>query len=165
MRIGEIRKLRWEHVSLDIGVINLPHSKTLRDLSGLGQRIVMQKELIEIFQNLQKRSAWVFSKPDGIPYTHAQLFKPFKKILTSLGIDAERYSLKEVRHTTGSIMNIRGADPLAIKDQLRHTDFKTTQDFYIGSDIEYQREQVEKFGLREAKSRGVIFFALQIVGK
>jgi integrase len=152
MRIGEIRKLRWEHISLDIGMINLPNSKTLRDPSGLGQRIVMQKELIEIFRNLPERSEWVFSKSDGIPYSHAQLFKPFKKILRSLGIDTDRYSLKELRHTTGSIMNLRGADPMAIKDQLRHTDFKTTQDFYIGSDIEYQREQVEKLALERPKA-------------
>jgi hypothetical protein len=41
-------------------------------------------------------------------------------------------------------MNLKGSDPMAIKDQLRHTDFKTTQDFYIGADIEHQREQAEK---------------------
>jgi hypothetical protein len=44
-------------------------------------------------------------------------------------------------------MNIKEADPMAIKDQLRHTDFETTQDYYIGSDIEHQREQVEKLAL------------------
>ena len=47
---------------------------------------------------------------------------------------------------------IKGADPLAVKDQLRHTDFKTTQDFYIGSDIEYQREQMEKLALEKPKA-------------
>jgi len=41
---------------------------------------------------------------------------------------------------------------MAIKDQLRHTDFKTTQDFYIGSDIEYQREQIEKIALNIAEA-------------
>ncbi len=49
-------------------------------------------------------------------------------------------------------MNIKGADPMAIKDQLRHTDFKTTQDFCIGPDIEYQREQVEKLALQKPKA-------------
>jgi hypothetical protein len=41
---------------------------------------------------------------------------------------------------------------LAIRDQLRHTDFETTQDYYIGSDIEYQREQVEKLALERPKA-------------
>jgi len=153
MRIGEIRKLRWEHVSLDSGLINLPSSKTLKDPSGLGQRIVMHKELINAFQALPKPSEWVFSNQEGLPYTHAQIFKPFKKILESLGIDTKQYSLKELRHTTGSIMNIKGADPMAIKDQLRHTDFKTTQDYYIGSDIEYQREQISKITLDIPEAR------------
>lgn len=69
----------------------------------------------------------------------------------SLGIDVKQYSLKEVQHTTGSIMNIKGADPMAIKDQLRHTDFKTIQHFYIGSGIKYQCEQVEKLALERPK--------------
>jgi len=37
----------------------------------------------------------------------------------------------------------------AIKDQLRHTTVKTTESFYIGSDIEYQREQIEKIVLEK----------------
>ena len=30
------------------------------------------------------------------------------------------------------------------KEQLRHSDIRTTVDFYIGSDSDYQREQNEK---------------------
>jgi integrase len=147
MRMGEILKLRWEHVSLEIGVINLPSSKTLKDPSGLGQRIVMQKKLINIFEVIPRRSDWVFANQDGLPYPPWIVYKPFKAALKSVGIDPKLYSFKELRHTTGSIMNLKGSDPMAIKDQLRHTDFKTTQDFYIGSDIEYQREQIEKIAL------------------
>ena len=43
---------------------------------------------------------------------------------------------------------------MAIKDQLRHTTVKTTEDFYIGSDIEYQREQIEKLVLNSGKIVG-----------
>ncbi len=32
---------------------------------------------------------------------------------------------------------------LAIKDQLRHTTSRTTESFYIGSDLDYQRKQIE----------------------
>ena len=113
----------------------------------------MQKGLMAIFHAVPRDSEWVFSKPDGLPYTHAQIFKPFRNILMSLGIDVKQYSLKELRHTTGSIMNLKGADPMAIKDQLRHTDFKTTQDYYIGSDIEYQREQISKITLHIPEAR------------
>jgi hypothetical protein len=38
-----------------------------------------------------------------------------------------------------------------IKDQLRQTNVKTTVDFYIGSDMDYQREQLEKLILNSGK--------------
>lgn len=152
MRVGEILKLRWEHVSLEIGVINLPTSKTLKDPSGLGQRIVMHGELINLFRGLPICSEWVFCKPDGLPYEHWNVFKPFKTVLKSQGIDPKLYSLKELRHTTASTMSLKGSDPIAIKDQLRHTNFKTTQDYYIGSDIEYQRKQIDKITLPPAEA-------------
>jgi hypothetical protein len=42
--------------------------------------------------------------------------------------------------------NLKCAPPLAIQDQLRHSTIKTAEEFYIGSDdIEYQREQGERF--------------------
>ena len=150
--LGEILKLRWEHVSLEIGVIILPTSKTLKDPSGLGQRIVMHRELINLFEGLPRRSEWVFCKPEGLPYEHWDIFRPFKLTLISLGIDPKLYSLKELRHTTASTMNLKGSDPMAIKDQLRHTNFKTTQDYYIGSDIEYQRKQIDKITLPAAEA-------------
>jgi hypothetical protein len=70
-----------------------------------------------------------------------------KAILSSLGINKNQFFLKELRRTTASLMHLKGVSPLAIKDQLRHTTVKTTESFYIGSDIEYQREQIEKLVL------------------
>jgi integrase len=114
----------------------------------------MQRELIDLFKSLPKRSEWVFSKPDGTPYNHWNIFKPFRKMLRSLGIDTRQYSWKELRHTTASIMNLKGSPPLAIKDQLRHTSVNTTENFYIGSDIEYQRMQNEKLVINSVKIVG-----------
>ena len=143
MRAGEILKLRWDYVDLEAGFIYLPSSKTLKDTTGLGQRIVMQRELIDLFRALSRRSEWVFTRWDGLPYNHWDVYKPFKALLKSLEIDG-KYSLKEIRHTTGSLMNLKGASVMAIKDQLRHSSVTTTEDFYIGSDAEFQRAQAEK---------------------
>ena len=154
MRESELRGLRWEMVDFDSGVIYLHSSKTLKDATGKGQRVVMQRELIDLFQGFSKRGEWVFSKPDGTPYNHWNIFKPFRKVLRSLGIDTKLYSWKELRHTTASIMNLKGAPPLSIRDQLRHTSVKTTEGFYIGSNIEYQRQQAEKLALNSGKIVG-----------
>ena len=152
MRQGEVRKLRWEWVDLDEGAIYLPSSKTLKDPTGRGQRIAMQRELVDLFKSLPKRSEWVFCKEDGLPFTKMEVYYPFKKVLKDLGIDLKKFSWKEIRHTTASIMNLKGAPPMAIKDQLRHTSIKTTEGFYIGSDMEFQRAQAEKLILNSGKS-------------
>ena len=50
LREGELLGLRWEWVDLKDGVIYLPSTKTLKDSTGRGQKVVMQRELIDLFQ-------------------------------------------------------------------------------------------------------------------
>jgi hypothetical protein len=61
-----------------------------------------------------------------------------------VGIDPKQFSWKELRHTTGSLMPLKGVPVWAMKDQLRPTTSRTTENFYIGSDLDYQRKQIEK---------------------
>lgn len=143
-RQGELLGLKWEWIDLKDGVFYLPSTKTLKDTTGIGQNVVMQRELIDLFKNLPKKSEWVFCRANGEPFSRDHIYKQFKKILKAVGIDPKRFSWKELRHTTGSLMHRKGVPALAIKDQLRHSDIRTTVDFYIGSDLEYQREQNEK---------------------
>jgi len=121
LRQGELLGLRREWVDLKEGIIYLPSTKTLKDPTGMGQKIAMQKELIDLFKSLPKRSEYVFSQPDGKPYRQWHVYKAFKRVLEAVGIDPKQYSWKELRHTTGSLMHLKGAPVLAIKDQLRHT--------------------------------------------
>jgi integrase len=157
MREGELLGLRWEWIDLNDGIIYLPSTKTLKDPTGRGQRVVyiiMQKELIDLFKSLPRCSEWVFYQPNGEPYKQWHIYKPFKQVLKALGIDTKKFSWKELRHTTASLMHRKGVPALAIKDQLRHTNIKTTVDFYIGSDLDYQREMIEKLILNSGKIVG-----------
>jgi len=154
VRQSELLCLRWIHVDLKDGVIYLPSTKTLKDPTGRGQKVVMQRELIDLFKALPKRSEWVFCQGDGRPYGKWHIYPSFKKLLKSLGIDNKQYSWKELRHTTASLMHRKGVPTLAIKDQLRHTNVKTTIDFYIGSDTNYQREMIEKLVINSGKKVG-----------
>lgn len=147
LREGELFGLRWELIDLDDGVIYLPSTKTLKDPTGQGQKVVMQRELIDLFRSLPRKSEWVFCQPSGEPFERWHVFRPFKKVLQAVGIDSKKFSWKELRHTTASLMHRKGVPALVIKDQLRHTNVKTTIDFYIGPDQAYQREQAEKLSL------------------
>ncbi len=80
---GESLRLRWDHIDLETGITYLPSSKTLKDKTGLGQKIVMQRELIDLLNRLPKRSEWVFYRPDGNPYLTDHSYGPFKKVLRS----------------------------------------------------------------------------------
>ena len=154
LREGELLNLRWECVDLRDGMIYLPSSKTLKDPTGKGQKVVMQRELIDLFQNLPKHSEWVFCQEDGTSFRQGHIYKPFKQVLKTLGINTKQYSWKELRHTTASLMHRKGVPVVAIKDQLRHTSSKTTESFYIGSDVDYQREMIEKLVLNSGKKVG-----------
>jgi len=64
---GEMMGLRWEYVNLDIGVIHLPTSKTLKDTTDWAKESSSQKELIDLLKGLPRHSEWVFVKADGSP--------------------------------------------------------------------------------------------------
>jgi len=151
LRLGELLSLRWKDIDLEGGVIYLPSSKTMKDTTGRGQKVVMQHELIDLFRGLPDRSEWVFCSGDGSPYIRDHVYGPFKKLLESLRIDPKKYSWKELRHTTATLMKLKGAEISSIKDQLRHTSIRTTENFYIGSDIGFQREQNERLSFSGRK--------------
>jgi site-specific recombinase XerD len=82
------------------------------------------------------------------------VYKAFKKVLKTVGIDSKRYSWKELRHSTASQMRLKGVEVTAIKDQLRHSSSRTTENFSIGSDVSYQGEQIEN--LSNERFRGFL---------
>jgi len=143
LRQGELLGLRWELIDLKEGIIYLPTTKTLKDPTGRGQKVVMQRELITLFESLPRKSAYVFCQSNGNPFKQWHVYKAFKKVLEAVGIDASKFSWKELRHTTATLMHLKGAELKSIKDQLRHTSSRTTESFYIGSDVTYQRKQNE----------------------
>lgn len=151
MRDGdsELFSLQWTWIDFETGIIRLAKTKTLDDPNGRGQEIVMQKELIEYLKSIPVISEYVLCFEDGTRLRQWHFYKRFKKILKAIGLDPKQYAPKEIRHTTGTLMYLKGAPVKAIADQLRHDDQKTTNDFYIGPDPDYQRSQNELLTLQD----------------
>ncbi len=154
MRDGdsELFALQWPWIDLESGIIKLPKTKTLDDPDSRGQEIVMQKGLVEYLKSIPRRSEYVICMEDGSRVRHWHFYKRFKKILKAIGLNPKDYAPKEIRHTTGTLMYLKGAPVKAIADQLRHEDQKTTMDFYIGADPDYQRSQNELLTLAQAEA-------------
>jgi len=154
MRDGdsELFSLQWSWIDFESGIIKLPKTKTLDDPDSRGQEIVMQKGLIEYLKSIPVLSEYVICMEDGTRVRHWHFYKRFKKILKAIGLDPKEYAPKEIRHTTGTLMYLKGAQVKAIADQLRHDDEKTTRDFYIGPDPDFQRSQNELLTIPQAQA-------------
>ncbi len=143
MRAGEMLNLKRETgLNLQAGEIFLTMTK-----AGEPQAVKMQDVLVEFFREWMKihpHSEYVFCKSDGGPLTHDDYYKPFKKALEAIGKNGKGWNFHTLRHTTGTQLHLKGADLIAIKDQLRHSDIRITTDFYVGNDSAYQKAQIEK---------------------
>lgn len=136
-RVGELLKLRWPDILKD-GVIWIQDTK-----AGKPQDVGMQDRLIELLTSLPKRSEYVFSQEDGRPLKHWHYYRPFQKILKAMGENDGR-TFRNVRHTTGTHLHLKGASPIDIKDQLRHSDIRVTTNYYVGTDRDHQKKILER---------------------
>jgi integrase len=142
MRAGELMNLKKADVNLKDGEILLGETK-----AGEPQTVEMQDELIELFKEWFKKSViseFVFCQENGEPLKHWHYHKPFKKALEAIGKNEKGWSFHIMRHTTGTQLHLKGASPITIKDQLRHSNIQVTTDFYVGCDLDFQKAQIEK---------------------
>ncbi|MEM4721766.1 MAG: site-specific integrase, partial [Candidatus Methanomethylicaceae archaeon] len=150
MRAGELMNLKKKDVNLETGEIILENTKARRP-----QVVKMQDELVDLFREWLKRSEseYVFSYKDGRPLRHWHYQGYFRKALETIGKRERGWSFHTLRHTTGTHLYLKGAPVIAIRDQLRHSDIRVTTDFYVGSDPQFQKREIEK--LTEVLSRNV----------
>jgi integrase len=136
-RAGELIHLEWKEVNLDDGIITLRDTK-----AGEDQQVKMQDGLIELFRGLPKRSEFVFCQEDGRELKHHHYYEPYKKIMKAIGKE-KGWNFHTLRHTTGTHLHLKGASPVDIKDQLRHSDIRVTVNYYIGTDSDHQKKIAE----------------------
>jgi site-specific recombinase XerD len=108
-------------------------------------------------------SEYVFCRRDGSPLTPDDYYKPFQKALAAIGKNGKGWNFHTLRHTTGTQLHLKGADLIALKDQSRHSDIRTTTDFYVGNDLEYQKSQIER--LSKESFRELFLNGLKVDGK
>lgn len=147
MRAGETLSLKWKDVNLKDGKMLLQNTK-----AGEPQVVKMQNELIELFKILPKRSELIFSQDNGQPIRAWHYYKPFKKALEKIGKNEKGWNFQTIRHSTGTQLYLKGASPISIKDQLRHSDIWVTTGYYVGCDSEYQKAQIEKLTLTSERT-------------
>jgi integrase len=92
-RRSEILNLRWEHVNLERGLLQLPDSKTGAKIIHLGA------PAIQVLADLQRRSEWVLPTASGSG--PVSLSKPWSRIRDEAGLADVR--LHDLRHSFASV--------------------------------------------------------------
>jgi integrase len=145
LRPGELRKLTWDLVDLNRGVIHVWRSasksgdtktpKSKRSLE-LPKRAIAALPVHQARQANERRAAgdaWqdndlVFCHENGAPYTSDQLNWRFSKMTRRAGIG--RWHAHEGRHTAVSIMSSNGVPIQEISDTVGHKSTHVTETVY-----------------------------------
>ncbi len=145
LRPGELRKLSWDHVDLDKGVIHVwrsasrtgdvktPNSKRSLVLPRRAVTALVAHRKRQAAERLAAGSAWhddnlVFCHEDGHMYSKDELNWRFGKMTRRAGIG--HWHAHEGRHTAVSIMSSNGVPIQEISDTVGHKSTHVTETVY-----------------------------------
>lgn len=119
MRRGEILNLKWENIDTEQNFIELLEIK-----SGKARKIPISPTLNNVFENIKRRSEFVFVNPKtNQPYI--DLKKSFPTVIERAGIKDSRFH--DLRHTVATRLVEKNIDLSVVKDILGHSKITTTQ--------------------------------------
>lgn len=140
-RLGEIIGLKWEHVDMDAGVLNLPDAKAGARSHPIGAPALALLAGIPPIEG----SPWVLhGGRAGTPLTVNGVEKAWRRIRTVAGL--EDVHLHDFRHTVGTYAGQTGANAFLIRDKLGHKTIAMT-DRYVNRDsdpLQVLSDRVEK---------------------
>jgi integrase len=145
LRPGELRKLTWDHVDLNRGVIHVwrsasksgdtktPHSKRSLELPNRAIASLRAHKARQAREREAVGGAWhdndlVFCHQNGDPYTSDALNWRFSKMTRRAGIG--HWHAHEGRHTAVSIMSHNGVPIQDISDTVGHKSTHVTETVY-----------------------------------
>ncbi len=118
-RLNEILKLRWDHVRLRAGELQLPDSKTGRKVVQLGDAAVA---VIAAIPRLEGNPWVITGRLEGASLTDLQPF--WQRVRARAGLNGVR--IHDLRHTFASIAAAKGMSLPMIGKLLGHTQVQTT---------------------------------------
>ena len=145
LRPGELRKLSWDHVDLEKGVIHVwqsasrtgdvktPKSKRSLVLPGRAVTALVAHRKLQVAERLAAGATWqdnnlMFCQEDGRMYTSDALNWRFSKMTRRAGIG--HWHAHEGRHTAVSIMSSNGVPLQEISDTVGHKSTHVTETVY-----------------------------------
>ncbi|KJR43932.1 Integrase, catalytic core, phage domain protein [Candidatus Magnetoovum chiemensis] len=140
LRPSELTYLAWSDLDLELGILKIQSKTEWKPKTNEERIVYLNNTAIEILRELNdnKRGRWVFSETD----------RPVKSIRKALATASRNAGLNKkvtpnmMRHTFATHALLRGGDIMSIKDQMGHSDIKTTEK-YLHSVDAYRRKTVD----------------------
>lgn len=132
LRSGELCSLRWEDIDFINKVVYINNSKADEE-----------NEMFPLYPSLEKFLNH-YKKDSGkiIIYKNAQSFRFWAKALKDLNL--EHYSVHSIRKTFATALARMKTSKNVIKDLLRHSDYKISDEAYIFSELEERGRSAEQ---------------------
>ena len=136
LRIGEVRTIRWEHVSFETGRLTMPQTKTGRRTHDL------PAAALEILAALPRLNAWAFTIGRDAPITYRYCHTVFAEAARAAGLDDVR--LHDLRRTVMTNAAAAGVGTHVLRDLLGHKTAAMADRYIraVGNPVRDAREQV-----------------------
>ncbi|MBW8482266.1 site-specific integrase [Actinomadura parmotrematis] len=147
LRTEELRMLKWSALDLDKATVYVLRSdrhrgetKTKKSRRGLGiaDAGVDALRALRARQAAEKLAAGdaytdhdlVFCKEDGSPFNAEMVRRRFRHVLNAAGLDGDKWTPRELRHTFVSLLSDHGVPIEKISDLVGHKNTKITETVY-----------------------------------
>lgn len=125
MRIGELANLTWDDINFQQQRIHIQSKDGWTPKTYQIRTIPMHPIVLDILNNMSKKTKYVFNSPEGHKLNQNNLQKRhFRKIAEKLKL--KNATIHTLRHTFASHLVMKGCDLLTVSKLLGHADIKTT---------------------------------------
>ena len=134
-RIGNVRLMRWDEISLDLALWMIPETK-----NGTSHKVPLIPEAVKLLSGRKRSSDWVFPSNFNKDKPICRTDKAWQRLVKMSGIKDLR--LHDLRRTLASYEAITGANLPAIAQTLNHKDWTSTS-IYTKLYLEPVREAIQ----------------------
>lgn len=169
LRRGEATALHWSDIDFENNRISVTKSYNFKQRAfktpknGKSRMVSVPQLLIDYLSELPRISPFVITSADGKMMSDCAWKKLFDSYMTDLNLQYGNFTVKpnkfapekapmmimpftphELRHTFCTIMYEAGIDVLTAKDQMGHSDIKTTLEIYTHLDAKKKQTDITK---------------------
>ncbi len=137
MRQGELRRLKRDHVNIELARTSIPKAKSRAGLRALAQTpdgmAILREQLFKRLEDKDlcgpayKDEGFVFANPDGTPLSAGACDWAWERIRRQLQTKARFHDL---RHAHASLLLSMGVHPKVVQERLGHASIQITVDLY-----------------------------------